>query len=122
MKKVLLLSFVLLLLLCGCSKESVASVKNVTCNEEKDILKDSKAMLIDVRSKEEYDEGHLKEAINIAYDQIVDVLDTYGTIDFNTPIVVYCKSGARSSAAAKALLEAGYKKIYNLGAMSNCEG
>ena len=121
MKKVFLLLFILLLL-CGCSSEKMASVKGVTCSEEKEILKDSSAMLIDVRTKEEFDEGHLKDAINIAYDQIVQVLDTYGTIDFNTPIVVYCKSGGRSSAAAKVLLEAGYKKIYDLGAMSNCEG
>ena len=121
MKKIVLF-LVILLVLCGCSKENMAKVEDVTCNEEKEILKDSTAMLIDVRSKEEFDEGHLKNAINIAYDQIVSVLDTYGTIDFNTPIVVYCKSGARSSAAAEALLKAGYKNIYNLGAMSNCEG
>ena len=120
MKKLLLL-FIVLLVLCGCKNQQVAEVKNVTCTEKQEILKDKSAVLIDVRSKEEFDESHLKNAINIVYDQIVEGLDIYGTIDFNTPIVVYCKSGARSSAAAKALLKAGYKKIYNLGAMSNCK-
>ena len=120
MKKVLFI-LIFVLCLCGCSEEKLAEIKNVTCSEKEEVLKDKSAMLIDVRTKEEYEERHLKSAINIPYDTIVEELYTYGTIDFNTPIVVYCKSGGRSSEAAKALLEAGYKQIYDLGAMSNCE-
>ena len=112
--------FILVLSFCGCSESEKFSPKSVTCADEKEILKDDKAMLIDVRTEEEYKEGHLKNAINIPYEKIVEVLDTFGTIDFNVPIVVYCKSGGRSSVAATSLVEAGYKNIYDLGAMSNC--
>lgn len=120
MKKFLVL-IILILSLCGCSEKEKLEVKSVTCSEEKDILKNNDhAMLIDVRTKQEYKSGHLKNAINIPYQEIVDVLSTYGTIDFDIPIVVYCQSGGRSSIAAASLIDAGYKKVFDLGAMSNC--
>lgn len=121
MKKVLILG-ILLLSLCGCSDTEQIEIKNITCDEKNEILKaDDNAMLIDVRTKEEFDAGHIYKAINIPYDEIVDTLSTYGTIDFDTPIIVYCKSGGRSSMAADSLKDAGYKNIYDLGSMSNCE-
>ena len=41
--------------------------------------------------------------------------------DKNTHIIVYCRSGNRSATAAQKLIDMGYKKVYDLGAMSNCE-
>lgn len=123
MKKIVII-FVLFLCLCGCSSDSSekAEPKKVSCDEKNEILeKDKTAMLIDVRTKDEFESKHLKDAINIPYDVIVEELDTYGTISFNTPIIVYCKSGGRSNMAAEALATAGYKKIYDLGAISNCD-
>lgn len=121
MKKLLILGIVLLSL-CGCSTSEKVESKSVTCNEKNEIIKENKnAMLIDVRTKEEYDEDHIEKAVNIPYEEVVNTLATYGTIDFNTPIIVYCKSGGRSSMAASSLVDAGYKNIYDLGAMSNCE-
>ena len=119
MKKVLFLT-ILVLLLCACSSETQA-IKQVTCNEKDEIIKnDAHAMLIDVRTKEEYDENHLENAINIPYDEITQALQEYGTIDFNVPIILYCQSGQRSSMAAESLVKEGYKKIYNLGSITNC--
>ena len=121
-KSKIIIVLALALLLCGCTSSEEAESKQVTCNEKDEILeKEENAMLIDVRTKEEFEEKHIEKAINIPYDQIVEVLDTYGTISFDTPIIVYCKSGGRSAQAADALLEAGYKNIYDLGAMSNCD-
>ena len=123
MKKLFVLSL-LCISICGCNSNEVNNVdiKKVTCEEKNEILKDNEnAMFIDVRTKEEYNEGHIEKAINIPYDEIVDTLATYGTIDVDIPIIVYCKSGGRSSMAAESLKEAGYKNIYDLGAMSNCE-
>ena len=73
------------------------------------------------KTDEEYKEKHLDKAINIPFDKIVDTLNTYGTIDFKVPIIVYCKSGGRSAQAAASLIEAGYQKVYDLGAMSSCD-
>ena len=113
MKKLFILG-ILLFLLTGCS-EKEGTITEVTCDKMKELMKDSKTVLFDVRSKEEYDEGHLDKAENRPLTTIDEV-----KLDKNTPIIVYCKSGARSGEAAKMLLEMGYKNIYNLGAMSNC--
>ena len=121
MKK-LIIAVVLLLSICGCTQEQQTEIKQVTCNEKDEILeKNKQAMLIDVRTEEEYKEKHLDDAINIPYDVIGDTIETYGTIDFDTPIIVYCKSGGRSSQAAETLKDKGYTKIYDLGAISNCD-
>ena len=131
MKKVLLLcSFILLL--CGCNSASSSLNKNVdnnvnnnhsiSCDEMKEMLNENKnAILIDVREEDEYNEGHLKDAVNIPYERITQTLETYGTIDFDTSIVVYCASGVRSEKAYNSLKDVGYKNIYDLGSISNCD-
>lgn len=122
MKKYLVLVVLLPLFLCGCNDTEKLEVKKVTCEQKDEVLNDNKnAIFIDVRTEEEYKEGHLKDAINIPHEKVVEVLSTYGTIDFDTPIVVYCKSGGRSGMASLDLINAGYKNVYDLGAMSNCE-
>lgn len=110
----------LLLLICGCQKSEFLASGTINCNQLKKVSSYENAKIIDVRTKEEYDEKHLDNAINIPYEQIIDVLNTYDGITLDTPIVVYCRSGARSSEAFNNLKSAGYKHIYDLGAMANC--
>ncbi len=117
MKKLIFL-FLLLFILTGCSSEE-GTITKVTCTKMKELMTDSKAVLVDVRSKEEYEEGHLDNAKNKPLTKL-DELKDVDKIDLDTPLIVYCKSGVRSSEAAKELLKMGYKKIYDLGAMSNC--
>ena len=121
MKKVIIL-FIFVIALCGCSVNGKDELKSVTCSEKDEILKsNSNAMLIDVRTEEEYNEGHIEKAINIPYDKVVEGLSVYGIINFDVPLIVYCKSGGRSSEAAESLVNAGYNNVYDLGAMSNCD-
>ena len=89
----------------------------VTCEQKEFLISEKGAILIDVRTKEEYDEGHLDKAINISYDEVVSKLKDY---DKDTPIIVYCRSGNRSAKAYQSLQDAGYTNLYDLGAMSNC--
>lgn len=120
MKKLLII-VILGLALCGCNSVST-NYKDVTCDEKNQILeKNKQAVLIDVRTKAEFDEKHLDNAINIPYDEIIVTLEKNDAINTNTPIIVYCKSGGRSITAATSLIEKGYTKIYNLGAISNCK-
>lgn len=72
------------------------------------------AMLVDVRTPEEYAEGHLPEAVNIPFEQIVEVFAKQG-IAKDTPVVVYCRSGRRSGIAKESLDNAGYQAVYNGG-------
>jgi rhodanese-related sulfurtransferase len=74
------------------------------------------ALLLDVRTPEEFREGHIAGAKNIPVQQLAQRLDELGPK--SRPIVVYCRSGARSSAAAQFLKNQGYQ-VTDIGAMSN---
>lgn len=117
MKKIFLL--LLLILLTGCSSNKIASGK-ITCSQKGDLMSND-AILIDVRTKEEYDEYHLDGAINIPYDDIANSIKAYKDIEKDTKIIVYCKSGTRSNKAFNALKNAGYTNVYDLGTINNCK-
>ena len=123
-KKVLVL-IAIVFLLVGCGKnEEPKEIKSgkITCNQMKEIMKeDSNARLIDVRTQEEYDQGHLDNAVNYPYETVVDSVKAINGVDINTKIIVYCKSGNRSGQAYNNLKNAGYKNVYDLGAMSSCQ-
>ena len=76
-----------------------------------DIKKD-KYILVDVRSRKEYLEGHLDGAINISLFNLKK--EFKNKINENDKIVVYCQSGIRSKKALKILEDIGYKNVYNL--------
>ena len=117
MKKIIIL-LVLPILLCACGATEKVIVENINCSKMTELVNDG-AILIDVREASEYQEGHLDGAININYTDISSKIEAI--VDKkDTKIVVYCRSGRRSSIAAKALIDLGYTNIYDLGGMSNC--
>jgi len=70
-------------------------------------------VLVDVRTPEEYNAGHLDNATNInLFD--VDFEQKFATIDKEETIYVYCKVGGRSAKAQEKLLSLGYKNVINL--------
>ena len=77
------------------------------------------ARLVDVRTAGEFSEGHLKGAVNIPVDELAKRMAEIGPKD--APVVVYCRSGKRSARAKQMLLDAGFKLVHDLGAMSNGE-
>ena len=85
-----------------------------------DFLKTEKAVLLDVRTKEEYESGHIENGENIPLQQIKAVLAKI--TDKDTPLFVYCQSGARSSSATSALKQMGYLNITNIGGISSYRG
>jgi phage shock protein E len=72
----------------------------------------SGALVIDVRSPQEYASGHFSTAINIPYDQIEQRLRELGE-DKNRPIVLYCYAGIRSAPAERILRANGFVSIIN---------
>ncbi len=80
----------------------------------------SGAKIIDVRTTEEFKEEHYPNALNIPVDQIRQRLTEFG--EKNTPIVVYCASGARSAFAARMLKSAGYTDVINAGGLDDMPG
>tara|TARA_B100000470_G_C19702936_1_gene351839 strand:+ start:159 stop:773 length:615 start_codon:yes stop_codon:yes gene_type:complete len=82
-----------------------------------DILFSAKnALVIDVRSTEEWSEGHLSVAKHLEWKEINSKIEEL-TKDKNKTIMVYCRSGKRSEKAMKILKDLGYLKVINLGGM-----
>ena len=73
-----------------------------------------KVVIIDVRTKREFDQGHLTNAINIPHTKIKVEIKKYAQ-DLNQQIILYCRSGGRSGIALKVLKQMGYKNAINAG-------
>lgn len=71
------------------------------------------AVIVDVRSSQEYNEGHLSGAINIPYYEIKKKVNSV-IKDKTQEIVVYCQEGVRSKQAYKILKRFQYEKVYSL--------
>ena len=76
------------------------------------LLKNNKdAILVDVRSSQEYEEGHINNAINIPVYEIEKTAETV-LPNKEATIITYCSMGVRSNKAAKILKKMGYKNVY----------
>lgn len=73
------------------------------------------AMVLDVRTPEEFAEGHLANAVNIPFEQVTQEFINRG-IPKDTPVVLYCRSGRRSGIAIADLVATGYTQTFNGGA------
>ena len=71
------------------------------------------AVILDVRSKSEYDGGHIKDSINIPVDQLQKNLSKLK--DKDKTIITCCASGMRSASAKSILQNNGYKNVHNGG-------
>jgi phage shock protein E len=74
------------------------------------------ARLVDVRSPEEYGCGHLPSAVNIPVQELDRRLAEVGPVDHE--VIVYCRSGHRSTRATELLRQHGFTKVHNLGPMT----
>jgi len=111
MKNLMLIYFLVINLLC-CRENSIAQIKAVDADSVKTLMKNKNIVILDVRTPEEFTEGHLKGSVNIDYrdenfEKGIDTLKKYVTY------VVYCRSGRRSEEAGKLMSEKGFKKIYH---------
>jgi rhodanese-related sulfurtransferase len=116
MKKLTIILFALLLL-GGCSG---ASYKTVSADKAKDMIENHKLEIIDVRTAEEFAEGHIPNATLIPLDELEQ---NESKLDKNKTYLMVCRSGNRSGQASDILVKKGYKNIYNLsGGMNEWTG
>ena len=96
------------------------SENEVTYIQAKELLKeDSQSFLIDVRSKQEYNEYHLNGAICIPTYELQEKIRIIVENE-NQLIIVYCQTGSRGRKAINILKNMGYKNLYNiLGGIDN---
>ena len=78
------------------------------------------AVLLDVRTPQEYAQGHLPGSRNIPLDEIGQAAEA--VTDLNTPLFIYCHSGARSAQATAALRRMGFQHVTNIGGISAYRG
>ena len=109
MKKIVLTLFIISLLVTGCTKSVKESDKMISNSKDNYII-------VDVRTKEEYDSEHIEGAINIPYDTIGENTK----LDKAKTIMVYCKSGVRSNKAYVAFKALNYDVI-DLGSYENAK-
>lgn len=112
--------------LLGCAKQAAKSdnekltgyqkITPVVVKERLD--KGEKLIIVDVRTKEEYDSGHIANSLLIPYDEIEKKAPALLT-DKNAAIIVYCRTGRRSEIAAKALIGMGYTNVADMGSISD---
>ena len=119
MKKCWIWAILAAMLLTACAqtepKDKETVYVNITAQEAKKVMDSSTGYIIlDVRSQQEYEEGHIPGAILIPDSEIKDRAEVE-LPDKAQLILVYCRSGRRSKLAAQALVELGYTNIMEFG-------
>ena len=98
----------------SCKEEDKGpQIEVITAEEMQQIIDDNGVQMVDVRTPEEYQEGYIDGFQNIDYfsDSFEDDLEK---LDKTKPVIVYCRSGNRSSKCAAKMKEKGFVKIYDL--------
>ena len=116
--------------LIGCGENSVedrkeqAKYRRITPDEAQVLMKQEQEqdyLILDVRSPEEYAQGHIPHAINIPIERIGDV-PPKELPDRNQTIFVYCSKGVRSMNVSNRLAHMGYKDIVEMGGLQDWNG
>lgn len=97
-------------------KKKLKNTNNKMTKEELEKIIDKGALIIDVRMKEEYKDGHIEGSLNIPLNEIKQATSW---LIKDVPVVFVCASGIRSAFAKKLLEKNGYEKVYNGGSWNN---
>ena len=97
----------------GCKNNDQNLVQLITFDEFETVSKINGVQLIDVRTPEEYSDGHILNSKNIDFlDENFEL--NIQKLDKKSPVIVYCQSGGRSAKSALKLLSNSFVKIYDL--------
>ena len=100
--------------LWACAGNQKAEYKDLTSAQFEELIKSENVQLVDVRTAEEYMEGHIPGSLNINVKDTVNFpISVDEQLDRSCKIAVYCRSGRRSRTAADILSKKGFK-VYNL--------
>ena len=96
----------------SCDAATEAGVTDVSA-EELLATEPGSALILDVRTPEEFAAGHVPGAVNISHDALAERVGELGS-DTGRPVVVYCERGGRAGMAADVLLAAGFSDVRHL--------
>jgi len=116
LKLSLLIFISILTLSCTDKKNSktdkqLGEIKQISALEFKENSKNNS--VIDIRTPQEYSQGHIEGAVNINYYDKT-FLEQVAKLDKEKPIYIYCRSGSRTSSAAKKLKKIGFSEVNDL--------
>lgn len=117
MKK-FILCFIMLLIITGCDSNN-SNDDTISYMKAKEMIINNGALMLDVRTEDEYNDGHIGGALLFSLDDIneesaLDIIDSKDSY-----IILYCQSGNRSHQALEKLSELGYTNVYDLGSIDN---
>lgn len=125
MKRTIVILITLLLILTGCRQgEENMQYQQITMDDAAVIMEEETGYIIlDVRTEEEYAEGHIPGAICIPNESIGTLADVEEKLpDLEQMILVYCRSGNRSKQASEKLADMGYSNIIEFGGIIDWNG
>ncbi|MCL2689713.1 MAG: rhodanese-like domain-containing protein [Chitinispirillia bacterium] len=111
----------ILIAACGGGQANANANGEISGKQAQKLLKKEGAIIVDVRSKAEYDERHVKGAFLIPHD-IIQTAAPRMLPDKNSTVILYCRTGRRTKLAANALLNLGYKNVYDMGGIGKWKG
>lgn len=118
MKKIVMLLlgiiFIFLAVSCSAKQNNEHILKNITASEATEMIaKDKTIIVVDIRTKEEFDSGHIAGAINFDYysQAFKSQIDS---LNKTKSYIIYCRSGNRSGKAMVLFEELGFREVYNI--------
>ena len=110
MRLIYLISLVFLL---GCQTQSKPAITKIDKDYVRENVIGNTVQLVDVRTPEEYESGHIEGAVNYNIINSEAFLGQIKELDKDQPVYLYCKMGGRSDRAANLLKEHGFSKIFD---------
>ncbi len=90
------------------------STETIECTRARELVNDHDAQMVDVRTPQEFAQGAIPGSINIPL-QIINA--SHQNLDKSKPVIVFCRSGARSAQARSFLQQVGFDSVHNLGSI-----
>jgi len=106
-------SLVLVMGVSSCQSQESATITKVDNATIKQDVIGKNVQLVDVRTPEEYNSGHIDDAVNFDLSRQKSFLEQINTLDKDKPVYLYCAVGSRSAYAAKILEREGFTKIFD---------
>lgn len=120
MKKLFPQFFIVLVLALAATGATQAQSKAISPKSAKEILSAPKgAVLVDVRTREEFEDSRIPGSVLLPYDQITAGSAAKAIPSKDSPIIVYCRTGRRSQLAAASLVYLGYRNVLDLGGIAS---
>lgn len=104
---------IITLLTMSISMLAAEKAKDITPARAQKMIETGKYLVLDVRTPKEYRSGHLINAVLVDYYE-KEFLTNVMKLDKEKPVIVYCARGRRSAEAMQMMVDAGFKKVYNV--------